>query len=164
MLRITTSHSAEGAKKYFDVSLKTSDYYTRDIGTWGGKGAEILGLTGEVERKDFVALINNRRPGANGERLTARMNKTRLEDVKKKKTGLPVIDPDTADLQKREVSNRRVGYDFTFSVPKSVSLYLAINEDKVLEQMIAEALDETMATIEARMETKVRKGISTTIA
>ena len=70
MLPITTSHSAEGAKKYFDVSLKTSDYYTRDIGTWGGKGAEILALKGEVERKDFVALINNRWPGANGERLT----------------------------------------------------------------------------------------------
>jgi hypothetical protein len=50
MLRITTSHSAEGAKKYFDVSLKTSDYYTRDIGTWGGKGAEILRLKGEGAR------------------------------------------------------------------------------------------------------------------
>jgi conjugative relaxase-like TrwC/TraI family protein len=54
--------------------------------------------------------------------------------------------------------NRRAGYDFTFSVPKSVSVYLAVNEDKVLEQMITEALDETMATIEARIETKVRKG------
>jgi TrwC relaxase len=64
MLRITTSHSAEGAKKYFDVSLKTGDYYTRDIGAWGGKGAEMLGLKGEVERKDFVALINNRWPGS----------------------------------------------------------------------------------------------------
>ena len=157
MLRITTSHSAEGAKKYFDVSLKTSDYYTRDIGTWGGKGAEMLGLKGEVERKDFVALVNNRWPGANGERLTARMNKTRLEDVKDKKTGLPVVDPKTGEVQKREVSNRRVGYDFTFSVPKSVSLYLAVNEDKVLEKMIADALDETMAAIEARMEIKVRK-------
>ena len=61
MLRITTSHSAEGAKKYFDVSLKTSDYYTKDI----GKGAEILGLKGEVDRRHFVALINNRWPGAN---------------------------------------------------------------------------------------------------
>jgi hypothetical protein len=49
MLRITTSHSAKGAKKYFDVSLKTGDYYTRGIGTWGGKGAKILGLQGEVE-------------------------------------------------------------------------------------------------------------------
>jgi hypothetical protein len=158
MLRITTSHSAEGAKKYFDVSLKTSDYYTRDIGTWGGKGAEILGLKGAVERKDFVALVNNRWPGTKGERLTARMNKTRLEDVKDKKTGLPITHRETGDVQKREVSNRRVGYDFTFSVPKSVSLYLAVNEDKVVEQVMGEALDETMATIEARMETKVRKG------
>jgi TrwC relaxase len=122
MLRITTSHSAEGAKKYFDVSLKTSDYYAKDVGSWGGKGAELLGLKGEVERKDFVALVNNKWPGANGERLTARMNKTRLEDVKDKKTGLPVLDPTTGAVQKREVSNRRAGYDFTFSVPKSVSL------------------------------------------
>ena len=44
-----------------------------------------------------------------------------------------------------------------FSVPKSVSLYLALNEDKVVEQLIAEAPDETMGTIEARMENKVRK-------
>jgi conjugative relaxase-like TrwC/TraI family protein len=157
MLRITTSHSAEAARNYFDVSLKTSDYYTKDVGTWGGKGAEILGLKGDVKRKDFVALANNRWPGANGKRLTARMNKTRLEDVTDKKTGLLVVDPKTGEVQKREVSNRRAGYDFTFSVPKSVSLYLAVNEDKVLEQMIAEALDETMAAIEARMETKVRK-------
>ena len=80
MLRITTSHSAEAAKNYFDVALKTSDYYTKDVGTWGGKGAEILELKGDVQRKDFVALANNRWPGANGKRLTARMNKTRLED------------------------------------------------------------------------------------
>src|ERR1700737_3217921 len=157
MLRITTSHSAEAAKNYFDVALKTSDYYTKDVGTWGGKGAEILGLKDNVERKDFVALANNRWPGANGKRLTARMNKTRLEDVIDKKTGVPAIDPETGAGKKREVSNGRVGYDFTFSVPKSVSLYLAVNEDKVVEQLITEALDETMATIEARMETKVRK-------
>src|SRR5271165_1180264 len=134
MLRITTSHSAEGAKKYFDVSLKTGDYYTRDIGTWGGKGAKILGLKGQVERKDFVALINNKWPGANGKRLTARMNKTRLEDVMDK-TGVPTIDPETGTVKKRQVSNRRAGYDFTFSAPKSVSLYLVVNEDKVVEQM-----------------------------
>src|SRR5258708_27921523 len=112
MLRITTSHSAEAAKNYFDVALKTSDYYTEDVGTWGGKGAEILGLKGDVQRKDFVALANNKRPGANGKRLTARMNKTRLEDVRDKKTGLPVIYPETGDVQKREVSNRRGGGRF----------------------------------------------------
>ncbi|HEY1476273.1 MAG TPA: MobF family relaxase [Chthoniobacterales bacterium] len=158
MLRITISHSAQGAEKYFDVALKTSDYYAKDVGTWGGRGAELLGLKGDVKRKDFVALANNRWPGADGERLTARMNKTRLEGVRDKKTGLPKIDPETGTAQKREVSNRRSGYDFTFSVPKSVSIYLAVNEDKVVEEMIAEALDETMAAIQARMETKVRKG------
>ena len=157
MLRITTSHSAEAAKNYFDVALKTSDYYTKDVGIWGGKGAEILELKGDVQRKDFVALTNNRWPGANGKRLTARMNKTRLEDVTDK-TGMPTIDSETGTVKKREVSNRRAGYDFTFSAPKSVSLYLAVNEDKVVEQMITEAVDETMAAIETRMETKVRKG------
>jgi hypothetical protein len=124
MLRITTSHSAEAAKNYFDVALITSDYYTKDVGTWGGKGAEILGLKGDVQRKDFVALANNRWPGANGKRLTARMNKTRLENVIDK-TGVPTIDPETGTVQQREVSNRRAGYDFTFSAPKSVSLYLS---------------------------------------
>jgi hypothetical protein len=158
MLRITTSHSAEAAKNYFDVALKTSDCYTKDVGIWGGKGAEILELKGDVQLKDLVALANNRWPGANGRRLTARMNKTRLEDVIAK-TGVPTIDPETGTVKKREVSNRRAGYDFMFSAPKSVSLYLAVNEDKVIEQMITEAVDETMAAIEARMETKVR-GIS----
>jgi hypothetical protein len=41
MLRITTSHSAEAAEKYFDLALKTADYYTKDVGAWGGKGAEV---------------------------------------------------------------------------------------------------------------------------
>jgi hypothetical protein len=112
MLRITTSYSAEAAEKYFDLSLKTSDYYTKDVGTWGGKGAELLGLNGEVQRKDFVALVNNRWPETTGERLTARMNMTRLEDVIDKKTGLAVIDLETGEAQKCEVSNRRAGYDF----------------------------------------------------
>jgi len=71
---------------------------------------------------------------------------------------MPAIDPETGTVKKREVSSRRAGYDFTFSVPKSVSLYLAVNEDKVVEQMITEAVDETMAAIEDRMDTKVRKG------
>ena len=27
-----------GAEKYFDVALKTGDYYKKGIGTWGGRG------------------------------------------------------------------------------------------------------------------------------
>jgi hypothetical protein len=32
------SRSGQGAEKYFDVALKTGDYYTKGIGTWGRKG------------------------------------------------------------------------------------------------------------------------------
>ena len=69
MIRITKSHSAIEAEKYFDLALKTSDYYAKEQGTWGGKGAERLGLKGKVERKDFVSLAGNKVPGT-GKRLT----------------------------------------------------------------------------------------------
>jgi hypothetical protein len=44
----------------------------------------------------------------------------------------------------------------TFSVPKSVSLYLAETGDKSVEAMICESFQETMAELESRMETRVR--------
>src|SRR6516162_538898 len=106
----------------------STDYYVRECGTWAGKGAERLGLAGQVRREDFMALANNKVPGTD-ERLTVR----RKED-------------------------RRTGYDFCFAVPKSVSLYLAETGDKAVEQMILEAFNETMTDVEARMETRVRIG------
>src|ERR1700758_4294721 len=128
VLRITMSDSAEGATKYFDAALATSDYYAKDPGLWGGKGAEMLGKSGAVARDDFVALASNKRPGTE-ETLTVR-NKDK----------------------------RTAGYDFCFSVPKSISIYLAETGDRAVEQMIREAFLETMADIEERMETRVRVG------
>jgi len=72
--------SADGAERYFDQALKRSDYYAKEVGLWGGKGAERLQLKGEVEREDFVALVRNRVPGSKAQdRLTARNNTTREE-------------------------------------------------------------------------------------
>src|SRR5690349_19885607 len=105
MLRVTQSISSEGATKYFDTALGRSDYYTQDQGIWGGKGAERLGLMGDVQRDDFVALAENKIPGTQ-ERLTIR----------------------TKD-------KRTAGYDFCFSAPKSISIYLAHTGDKPLERM-----------------------------
>ena len=42
MLRVIMSVSAKGAEKYFDEALKKSDYYAKEQGVWGGKGAERL--------------------------------------------------------------------------------------------------------------------------
>ncbi|MDE2463039.1 MAG: relaxase domain-containing protein, partial [Alphaproteobacteria bacterium] len=72
----------------------TADYLSEGqeiIGRWGGKGALRLGLSGTVDKPSFERLCNNRHP----------------------QTGMP--------LTVRTRGQRTVGYDFTFSVPKSVS-------------------------------------------
>jgi conjugative relaxase-like TrwC/TraI family protein len=129
MLRVTQSVSAQGATRYFDEALARGDYYTeqdRSIGTWGGKAALQLGLSGQVQREDFIALALNADPGS-GERLTARTK-----------------------------NNRTAGYDFTFSVPKSVSVFMALEPETEVREMVLEAFGATMADLEAEMKTRVR--------
>jgi hypothetical protein len=52
------SDSGEGAAKYFDAALAKGDYYTKDMGTWRGKGAKMLGLGELVTRDQFIALAS----------------------------------------------------------------------------------------------------------
>jgi conjugative relaxase-like TrwC/TraI family protein len=122
------SDSAEGATKYFDAALATSDYYQKDQGLWGGRGAEMLGLRDVVTREGFIALASNKMPGSEH------------------------------TLTVRNKDKRTPGYDCCFSVPKSISAYLAETGDGLVERMIEESFKETMADIESRMETRVRIG------
>jgi len=113
----------------------TADYYSQGqeiVGSWGGKGASRLGLEGTVDKASFERLCDNLDP-ITGKQLTVR---TRGE--------------------------RRVGYDFTFSVPKSVSLLYALSGDQDIPEAFRGAVDETMAEMEAEMKTRVRrKGLDT---
>lgn len=127
MIRITQQDSAKDAKRYY----ATADYYSERqelIGSWGGKGASLLGLEGTVDRFSFERLCDNLDP----------------------RTGRPL----TAHTR----SERTVGYDFTFSVPKSVSLLYAMSGDQDILEAFRAAVDETMREIEAEMKTRVRKG------
>jgi len=60
------------------------------------------------------------------------------------------------NLTVRTKDKRTAGYDFCYSIPKSVSVYLALSGDSAVERMINDAFRETMVDVEARMETRVR--------
>lgn len=98
------------------------------VGRWGGKGAEMLGLEGRVGKQAFDRLCDGLDP-RDGSKLTVRTR-----------------------------SDRTVGYDFTFSVPKSVSLLYAMHEDQGILAAFRSAVDETMREIQSEAETRVRRG------
>src|ERR1700688_1481382 len=93
----------------------TANYYSEGqeiVGSWGGIGASRLGLSGTVDKDSFERLCDNLDPRT-GEQLTVR---TRAE--------------------------RRVGYDLTFSVPKSVSLLCAMSGDQDILGAFRTSVDE----------------------
>ncbi len=108
----------------------TADYYSEGQeleGRWRGLGAARLGLTGKVEQKEWEALCDNKNP-LNGEPLTL-----------------------------RHKTERTVGYDFNFHVPKSVSMLYSMTRDERILDAFRDAVDGTMQDMEAEMSTRVRK-------
>ncbi len=61
-------------------------------------------------------------------------------------------------LTVRRKDERTIGYDFTFDVPKSVSLLHALTQDERILTAFSESVRETMAEVEAEMKTRVRRG------
>ncbi|HEY4364929.1 MAG TPA: MobF family relaxase [Bryobacteraceae bacterium] len=108
----------------------TADYYSEGQeldGVWRGVGAARLGLTGRIDRDAWDALCDGRDP-TTGASLTLRRNQ-----------------------------ERRVGYDFNFHVPKSVSLLYGITNDDRIQEAFRASVDETMREMEAEMKARDRK-------
>ena len=133
MLRIHTSTNSSSAKKYYTSGLSTPDYYInkqQEVGRWGGKGAELLGLSGGVAQQEFFRLADNQHPQT-GRKLTPRTKTV-----------------------------RRVGYDFTFNCPKSVSLAYSLGDSEtrhIIREALENAVADTMSVIEENMHVRVRK-------
>lgn len=137
MLSFKFVTNAGGAAHYFET---TDDYYTKEghRGIWQGAGAEKLGLAGGVERDVFKNLLEGKLP--DGQVARKRMPKMQKDG---------------------KVSKERLGIDFTFSAPKSVSIAALVNGDERLLKAHDEAVSAALQQLEARaLARKKEKGIS----
>jgi hypothetical protein len=129
MLRITESESSTAAQHYFGKSLSRGDYYL--------DGQEIAGTWS----------------GRAAQQLD-------LEGPVERDAFMKLLEnerPDGSPLTARTVENRRPGYDFTFDVPKSVSLVHSIGGDERIPDAMRRAVAETMREMEEEMHARVRK-------
>lgn len=124
--------SGAGAASYFansfskDGAAQTDNYYVneRAQATWAGSAAQILGVAGKrVDRDDFVAFLDGKlRNPATGE----------IQDLTQNSKG----------------ADRRAGWDFTVSAPKSVSIVGLIGSDGRIMQAHRVANATAMAWLE----------------
>src|SRR5260370_1079628 len=90
--------SAAQAETYYEEKYSQDDYYSeqhRVVGQWFGRGAEELGLSGEIASEDFRAVLRGIHPGS-GNVLVQKAN---------------------------GYDDRRAGWDATFNAPKAVSIH-----------------------------------------
>lgn len=137
-----TIRAMSDGKGYSSRHLEHNDYYAegeRVIGQWQGRGAELLGLAGEVKQTDFEALRQGFDPRT-GEFLRQRRSADRVK-------------PD-GTIQSRG----RNLYDFTISAPKSVSVVAALGGDKRLFEAHQRAVTEALQELEANAGARIRQG------
>ena len=121
--------SSSHAKEYY----RQSDYYASSPGEWLGRGAEILGLEGPAQIKDFDLLCDNIDPR------------------------------DGSLLRPNAKDGGRIGIDLTFNSTKSVGIARELGGvgntgDLRIEDAHREAVRYTMGFIENDMQTRVRVG------
>ena len=124
MLSIKDIGSSGEAGKYYSKA----DYYTKgeenvDVKSqWFGKGAEMLGLNGEIDPKLFAEILEGKLP--NGQQLGRMLN------------GEMVHKP---------------GWDLTLSAPKSISILALIGGDRALMDAHHEAVKEALSFVESQV-------------
>jgi conjugative relaxase-like TrwC/TraI family protein len=122
--------SAREAKDYYTAALQGGDYYTtaEQQARWGGELAKRLGLGLAVTREGFARLADNLHPSSDGA------------------------------LTPRTDSDRTVGYDINFHVPKGVSVLHLVGQDDRILDAIRDSARETMQELERQTRTRVRSG------
>ena len=135
-----TIRAMTGGEGYAHRHLQQSDYYDQNrtvIGQWHGRGAELVGLKGEVTSEDFEAVRQGLDPRS-GEFLRQRHSADRIAS------------------NGAEQSKARSLYDMTFSAPKSVSVMAIVGGDERLVAAHETAVREALEEAEKYSATRVR--------
>ncbi len=113
--------TAAQAETYYEEKYSQDDYYSEEqriVGQWFGRGAEQLGLSGDVASEDFRTVLRGLHP-ASGQVLVHKAN---------------------------GYDDRRAGWDATFNAPKSVSIQGLVGGDDGLiaahRRAVSSALEE----------------------
>jgi conjugative relaxase-like TrwC/TraI family protein len=125
--------TAAQAETYYEEKYSHDDYYSekqRVVGQWFGRGAEGLGLSGEVASEDFRAVLRGHHP-ASGQ--------------------VPVHKANGYD-------DRRAGWDATFNAPKSVSIQGLIRDDYRLIEAHRKAVCRALEELEHSALSRRRGG------
>lgn len=149
MLTLTAlkNNSADGKNSGVPAYLKSTEYYLgrdgqeRSTSQWLGKGAEALGLRGEVKEKVMDLLAQGF--GPKGETLRQNAGAKPEMHVVLDREGNPRIGDDGKPVM--TVKGERIGFDLTFSAPKSVSVVFA-GADPALRDRILKAHRDATAT------------------
>jgi conjugative relaxase-like TrwC/TraI family protein len=137
---VLTIRAMSGGGGYAQRHLEHSDYYDehrRVRGEWHGRGAELLGLRGEVVQSQFEAVREGLHPET-GEFLRPRHTADRIGN------------------DGSEQGRGRSLYDLTFSAPKSVSIQALVGGDERLVAAHDKAVRETLSEAEGHAATRVR--------
>jgi conjugative relaxase-like TrwC/TraI family protein len=125
--------SSTQAASYYEAD----DYYSEgglSPSLWQGKGAEALGLSGEVDRDQFRALLDGQIAGQQ-------------------------LGRHAMDAGRDGRLDHRPGWDITLSAPKSVSVMAEVAGDRRLIAAHGEAVKVAMAHVEQHMAaTRIREG------
>jgi conjugative relaxase-like TrwC/TraI family protein len=127
------------AETYFERHYSQDDYYTQGekvAGRWFGRGAQALGLSGEVAREDFSALLKGVAPRGGEVLVAAAMHNDK----------------------------HRAGWDGVFSAPKSVSVQALAGGDRRLIEAHRHAVEEALTEVEKYALSRQRGGRESVVA
>lgn len=105
------------------VAQGGEDYYSKPgeaPGTWNGRLAGRLGLSGEVDHDDYMAVFAGRNPDSGAQLLEREAPRRWVDAAGSNRKADPVL-----------------GYDLRFAAPKSVSLVWAVGDGEAREAVLA---------------------------